>query len=101
MKSLAWTLLRPHTKGFYRNVLLGITPPGAILRIWDAFQRLTGVRTLDLTWLSSDHGNPFADGYASGPRLINLAVVPSAGIISLLAVGFGIADSKPKYIRVR
>lgn len=76
MKSLAWTLLRPHTKGFYGNVLLGITPPGAILRIWDAFQRLTGVRTLDLAWLSSDHGNPFADGYANGLRHVTLACCP-------------------------
>ena len=41
-----------------------ITPRRPTLRIWDAFQRLTGVRTLDLAWLSRDHGDPLADGYA-------------------------------------
>lgn len=71
VKSFTWTLLRPHTKELIRNPLLGITPPGAIsrraiLRIWDAFHRLTGVETLDLAWLSRDHGDPLADGYSNG-----------------------------------
>ena len=69
--SLTWTLLRPHTKERNRNVLLGISPPGAnprraILRIWEAFQRLTNVRILDLAWLSSDHGDPLADAWPHG-----------------------------------
>lgn len=59
VKSLTWTLLRPHTKK-RQSLLLGITRPRAILRIWDAFQCLTGVRTLDLAWLSRDHGDPLA-----------------------------------------
>lgn len=68
---MTWTLLRPHTKELNQNILLGINPPGAIsrraiLRIWDAFQRLTSVRTLDLAWLSRDHGDPLADGYPNG-----------------------------------
>lgn len=66
MRSLTWTLLRPHTKELGQNVLLGITPRRAILRIWDVFQRLTAVRTLDLAWLSRDHGDPLADGYPNG-----------------------------------
>ncbi|CAD6594574.1 MAG: hypothetical protein ASARMPRED_000915 [Alectoria sarmentosa] len=66
VRSLTWTLLRPHTKELGQNVLLGITPRRAILRIWDVFQRLTGVRTLDLAWLSRDHGDPLADGYPNG-----------------------------------
>ena len=69
--SLTWTLLRPHTKERNRNVLLGIgasgaNPRRAILRIWEAFQRLTNVRFLDLAWLSSDHGDPLADAWSHG-----------------------------------
>ena len=69
--SLTWTLLRPHTKEFNRNILLGIRAPGAshrraILRIWEAFQRLTNVRVLDLAWLSRDHGHPLADAWPHG-----------------------------------
>ena len=71
VKSLTWTLLRPHTKERNRNVLLGISAPGinprrAILRVWEAFQRLTNVRILDLAWLSSDHGDALADAWPHG-----------------------------------
>ena len=71
VKSFTWTLLRLHSKEHNQTVLLGISPPGAIsrraiLRIWDVFQLLTGVRTLDLAWLSRDHGYPLADMYPNG-----------------------------------
>ncbi|KAM0796813.1 hypothetical protein BDR22DRAFT_824903 [Usnea florida] len=71
VKSLTWTLLRPHTKKRNGKVVLGISAPGAnrrraILRIWEAFQRLTNVRILDLAWLSSDHGDPLADAWPHG-----------------------------------
>ena len=82
--SLTWTLLRPHTKERNRNVLLGISAPGAnprraILRIWEAFQRLTNVRILDLAWLSSDHGDPLADAWPHG-------LFPAASSIRLSGV---------------
>ena len=84
VKSLTWTLLRPHTKERNRNVLLGISAPGAnprrpILRIWEAFQRLTNVRILDLAWLSSDHGDPLADAWPHG-------LFPAASSIRLSGV---------------
>lgn len=79
VKSLTWTLLRPYTKELNRNVLLGITPPRPILRIWDAFQLLIGVRTLDLAWLSRDHGDPLADAYPNG-------LFPAASSIRLSGV---------------
>ena len=71
VESLTWTLLRLHTKERNQGVLLGISPPESIsrrpiLRIWDAFQLLTSVRTLDLAWLSRDHGDPLADLYPNG-----------------------------------
>ena len=82
--SLTWTLLRPHTKERNRNVLLGISAPGAdpgraILRIWEAFQRLTNVKILDLAWLSSDHGDPLADAWPHG-------LFPAASSIRLSGV---------------
>ena len=67
VKYLRWTLLRPHTKELNQSVLLGISQPRAILRIWDAFQCLTAVRTLDLAWLSRDHGDPLAVSHLSHP----------------------------------
>ena len=84
VKSLTWTLLRPHTKEHNRNFLLGISAPGtnprrAILRIWEAFQRLTNVRVLDLAWLSSDHGDPLADAWPHG-------LFPAASSIRLSGV---------------
>ena len=71
VESLAWTLLLLHTKEANGSVLLDISPPESIsirpiLRIWDAFELLTDVRTLDLAWLSRDHGHPLADSYPNG-----------------------------------
>lgn len=66
VQSLTWTLLQPRSKELHRNPLLDYTSERVILRIWDAFQRLTGVKTLDLAWLSRDHGDPLADGYPNG-----------------------------------
>lgn len=61
VKALTWTLLRPHTKVLNQSLLLGIARP----RIWDAFQCLTHVKTLDLAWLSRDHGDPLAVSHCS------------------------------------
>ena len=71
VESLTWTLLLLHTKEPNGSVLLDISPPESdttrpILRIWDAFELLTDVRTLDLAWLSRDHGHPLADSYPNG-----------------------------------
>ena len=71
MESLTWTLLLLHTKEANGSILLDISPPESIstrpiLRIWDAFELLTDVRTLDLAWLSRDHGHPLADSYPNG-----------------------------------
>lgn len=70
VQSLTWTLLRPHNRQ-RGPLLLGNSSRHAIserpiLRIWDVFQSLTSVRTLDLAWLSRDHGDPLADGYPNG-----------------------------------
>ena len=69
--SLTWTLLLLHTKVLNSPALLGISPPEGtetrpILQIWDAFELLAEVRTLDLAWLSRDHGHPLADSYRNG-----------------------------------
>ena len=71
VKSLTWTLLRLHTKEPNRVLLLGNSRSRdisgrPILRVWDALQLLTSVRTLDLAWLSRDHGDPLADSYPNG-----------------------------------
>lgn len=60
--SLTWTLLLLHTKGL-NQILLGIRPNRSILKIWDVFQALTNVKTLDIAYLSNDHTHPLASQF--------------------------------------
>ena len=44
--------------------MLGIRPDRSILRIWDVFQALTNVKTLDIAYLSHDHTHPLASQFS-------------------------------------